>query len=276
MEAKQLIQAALREDLGSGDITTQAIVKPSQMARAKIVAKQDLVLAGVGLVPEVFKMLDPKTKWKSYRKDGTFVRRGSVVGTLRGRAQAILEGERTALNFLQRLSGIATLTRQYVRALSRTRTKIYDTRKTTPGWRSLEKYAVRVGGGVNHRVGLYDRYLVKNNHIEMAGSVAAAIEKILRYRKKVALEVEVRNLKELKEALRYPIDLVLLDNFSPRQLERALRLRAGREGRKVLFEASGGIDLQNIKDYAKAGVDFISVGALTHSAPAVDFHLVIT
>lgn len=276
MEAKRLIQVALKEDLGRGDITTEAIVNSSQQARAKIVAKQDLVLAGVGLVPQVFKRLDPETKWKPIQKDGAFVRRGGVIGRLTGRAQAILKGERTALNFLQHLSGIATLTRQYVRAVSRTGIKIYDTRKTTPGWRLLEKYAVRMGGGVNHRLGLYDRYLVKNNHIEVAGSVAAAIEKVLRRRKKVALEVEVRNLKELKEALRYPIDLVLLDNFSPKQLKRALRLRAGRAGRKVLFEVSGGITLENICNYALKGIDYISIGKLTHSAPAVDFHLVIT
>lgn len=272
MKIKQLVQAALEEDIGTGDITTKAVVSPSQKAKARIVAKQNLVLTGLPVAKEVFRRLDPGIRWKARKRDGDFVRKGAVIAAMTGKAAAILTAERTALNFLQHLSGIATLTRRYVQALSRTRTKIYDTRKTTPGWRLLEKYAVKMGGGVNHRMGLYDRYLVKNNHIDMAGSVSKAIAAILRRREKVALEVEVRNLKELKEALRFPVDLVLLDNFSPKQIGRALKFK--RKG--VQFEASGGMTLKNIRRFAQPGIDFISVGKLTHSPPAADMHLVVS
>lgn len=278
--ARNDVREALREDIGSGDITTQAIVPRAQTASAKIVAKQDLVLAGLAAAKEIFQRLDRKIKWKALKKEGDFVRKGTVLATIAGRAAAILTAERTALNFLQHLCGIATLTRQYVKALAKTKTKIYDTRKTTPGWRLLEKYAVRLGGGVNHRLGLYDRYLIKNNHVDQAGGIARAIEKVLRHRrrqsKKAAVEVEVRNLKELKEALQFPIDLVLLDNFSPAQIRRALKLHRTLkpQRRGVIFEASGGMNLKNIRRYAQPGIDFISVGKLTHSAPAVDIHLI--
>lgn len=199
------------------------------------------------------------------------VKKGEIIARLEGNARAILSGERVALNFLQRLSGIATLTRRYVKKIAKTKTKIYDTRKTTPGWRLLEKYAVRMGGGVNHRMGLYDRYLIKNNHVDTAGSVSQSIERVLRRRKKIPLEVEVRNLKELKEALHYPVDLILLDNFSPAQIRQAIRYKK----RGVIFEASGGMNLENIKSYAKLGIDYISVGRLTHSACAADIHLIL-
>lgn len=272
MELKEHIRIALEEDLGKGDITTEALFDSKAEAKAKIIAKQDLVLAGMDVAHKVFVHLDKKLIWKPRHKDGEFVSQGEPVVSLAGRAEAILKAERVALNFLQWLSGIATLTRQFVEKVEGTGVSILDTRKTTPTWRAIEKYAVQMGGGNNHRVGLFDRYLIKDNHIALAGSVAGAIQKILGQKKNgVPVEVEVQNLAQLKEAMQFPVDIILLDNFSPGQVKEAVSMGGG----KFKFEASGGINLQNVRAYAQTGVDFISVGALTHSAPAADLSLEI-
>lgn len=272
MELKDLIQQALEEDLGYGDVTTDCLLEQDKITPAQIVAKQNLVLAGLDVARKVFSFLDSKTEWSSKKKDGEEVLKGEVIAAFQAKANAILKGERVALNFLQRLSGIATLTRQFVKKVEATGVKILDTRKTTPGLRALEKYAVQMGGGNNHRLGLFDRYLIKDNHIAAFGSVSKAVEACLQKRKRgLLMEVEVRNFDELKEALQFPVDIILLDNFSPAQIKEALIFKNG----KVKFEASGGIHLDNVRHYAETGVDFISIGALTHSAPAVDLSLVI-
>lgn len=270
MELREHIRQAIEEDLGRGDITTEVLFDSNRKAQAKIIAKQKLVLAGLDVAHKVFTHLDCHLTWRPTHKDGEVVPKGDVVVHLVGRAEAILKGERVALNFLQWLSGIATLTRQFVDKVEGTGVRILDTRKTTPTWRAIEKYAVRMGGGNNHRIGLFDRYLIKNNHIALTGSVSKAVQQVLARRKNgVPVEVEVKTLDELKEALKFPVDIILLDNFSPAQVKEAVSMGGG----KVKFEASGGITLDNVRAYAETGVDFISVGALTHSAPAVDLSL---
>ncbi|MDO8494761.1 MAG: carboxylating nicotinate-nucleotide diphosphorylase [Deltaproteobacteria bacterium] len=272
MKLETLVQEALQEDIGAGDVTVEALVDPELQTKAMICAKEEAVLFGMKAAAEVFRQIDPTLQFNPCRHDKAHLKAGEKAAYLQGSVTAILKGERTALNFIQHLSGIATLTRKFVDAVAGTKVKILDTRKTTPGWRELEKQAVAAGGGVNHRHGLFDAYLIKNNHIAIAGSVSQAIEKVLKIRNpKLKLEVEVRDLKELKEALTFSVDQVLLDNFTPAQVKEALAFKK----KGVAFEVSGGITLQNVKDYALAGVDFISVGGLTHSAPAVDFHLVI-
>lgn len=271
MELKKFITQVLEEDLGSGDVTTATLISSEAQVTANIIAKQPMVLAGLDVAKKVFEYLDSDVEWNPKKKDGEMLKNGEVIAIAEGSARAILKGERVALNFLQRLSGIATLTRQFVDKVEGTKARILDTRKTTPGLRSLEKYAVQMGGGNNHRLGLFDRYLIKDNHIAAVGSVSKAIEAVLSDKKNgLLMEVEVKNFEELKEALKYPIDIILLDNFSVSQVKEALTLKKG----KIKFEASGGITLNNVLDYAKTGVDFISIGALTHSAPAVDISLV--
>lgn len=266
------IKKALEEDLGSGDITTDCLIPPGLQAEARIIAKQNLVLAGCNVAERLFNHLDKNCKWVADKKDGDKVKKGEVFATITGRAASILKGERTALNFLQHLSGIATLTKAFVDAVKGRKTKILDTRKTLPGLRALEKQAVLTGGGESHRMGLFDRYLIKNNHIDLVGSLSKAVEKVLANRKNgVLVEVEVRNFEELKMALRYPIDIILLDNFDPDQVHGAVKHVKG----KVKLEVSGGVNMENVAQYAATGVDFISIGALTHSAPAADLHLII-
>ena len=273
MELKTFIKQVIEEDLGGGDITTDAIISSDSKTTANIISKQSLVLAGMDVARKVFELLDPACEWKPKKKDGQVLKNGDLIATVEGKTQAILKVERVALNFLQRLSGIATLTREFVDKVEGTGSRILDTRKTTPGLRALEKYAVQMGGANNHRIGLFDRYLIKDNHIAAAGSVSKAVETVLASRKEdLLIEIEVRNFSELKEALKYPIDIILLDNFSPSQVKEALTLKKG----KIRFEASGRINLNNVLDYAKTGVDFISVGSLTHSAPAVDLSLIIS
>lgn len=272
MELKKFITQALEEDLGNEDVTTDTLISSEALATASIVAKQPLVLAGLDVAKKVFEHLNAQIEWKPKKKDGEVLKRDEILATVEGNARAILKGERVALNFLQRLSGVATLTRQFVDKVEGTGVRILDTRKTTPGLRALEKYAVQMGGANNHRLGLFDRYLIKDNHIAALGSISKAIEAVLAKRKNgLLVEVEVKNFEELKEALGNSVDIILLDNFSVSQVKEALTLKKGR----IKFEASGGITLNNVLDYAKTGVDFISVGALTHSAPAVDISLQI-
>lgn len=279
MTIKDLIRASLKEDLGSGDITSNSIIHKRQKIRAAIVAKQNLIVAGVNLAAEVFKTVNGKIRVKVVAKDGSLVKSGAVIAKIEGPARDILSAERTALNFLQHMSGIATLTRKFIATVRGTKTKILDTRKTTPGHRILEKYAVLMGGGTNHRTGLYDMYLIKNNHIDIAGSVIEAILAAQKAnRRKLPIEVEVRNMEELMDAVTFGADLIMLDNFSPKNTKKALKMvqilsKITKKCPKI--EISGGISLKNIKKYAKMGVDYISIGQITHSAPASDFHMII-
>jgi nicotinate-nucleotide pyrophosphorylase (carboxylating) len=265
------VTSALAEDLGNaGDITTDAIVPAEATGEAAIVARQKGVIAGLDLVAAAFKALDPEMRFFRAVQDGDEVERGGTIATVAGKTRALLTAERTALNFLGRLSGIATLTASYVKAVEGTGARISCTRKTTPGLRALEKYAVRAGGGVNHRFGLYDAVLVKDNHIAAAGSLAAAVERLsLRRKPRVKIEVEVDTLDQLKEALRFPIDAVLLDNMDVEMLRQAVKLVAGR----VATEASGGVTLETVRKIAETGVDVVSVGALTHSPRNLDSSL---
>lgn len=280
MTIKDLIRVSLKEDLGSGDITSNSIIHKKQKIRAAIVAKQNLVVAGVNLAAEVFKTVNRKIRVKVVAKDGGLVKSGTVIAKIEGPARDILSAERTALNFLQHMSGIATLTRKFVTSIRGTNTKILDTRKTTPGHRLLEKYAVLMGGGTNHRTGLYDMYLIKNNHIDIAGSVIEAILAAQKAnRRKLPIEVEVRNMEELMDAATFGADLIMLDNFNPKNTQKALKMvqiLSKITKKRPKIEISGGISLKNIKKYAKMGVDYISVGQITHSAPVSDIHMIVT
>jgi nicotinate-nucleotide pyrophosphorylase (carboxylating) len=265
------VAAALAEDLGSeGDITTDAIVPAESTGEAAIVARQKGVIAGLDLAEAAFKALDPKTSFVRVVQDGGEVASGGTIATVTGKTRALLTAERTALNFLGRLSGIATLTAAYVEAVEGTGARISCTRKTTPGLRAFEKYAVRAGGGVNHRFGLYDAVLVKDNHIAAAGGLAQALERLsARSGHLVKIEVEVDTLDQVKQALGFPIDAVLLDNMDVETLRQAVKLVAGR----VKTEASGGVTLERVRKIAETGVDLISVGALTHSPRNLDSSL---
>jgi nicotinate-nucleotide pyrophosphorylase (carboxylating) len=269
--AEPIVRAALFEDVGhGGDLTTDAIVARDSTATARIVARAAGIVAGLDAALLAFTLLDGDVEIDTLTGDGERIEPGGVAAKIFGSARAILTGERTALNLLCRLSGIATATRALVDAVAGTRAKIADTRKTTPGLRALEKYAVRCGGGVNHRFGLDDGVLIKDNHLALAGSIhnaVAAARAAVGHMVKV--EVEVDTIEQLREALAEPIDAVLLDNMTPAQLAEAVRVVDGR----VLTEASGGVTKENLLDIARSGVDLISVGRLTHSAPALDFGL---
>jgi nicotinate-nucleotide pyrophosphorylase (carboxylating) len=272
-----LLKSFLNEDIGSGDLTSESVVPAARRARGELLAKAPLVLAGIDLFAEVFRLLDPGTEMEILRHDGEELSPGESPARLRACARALLSGERVALNLLQRLSGVATLTRSFVRAVAGTGAKILDTRKTTPGLRAFEKYAVLVGGGQNHRKDLSDAVLIKENHIRLGGGVAAALRAAQSARGRARwIEVEVTNLDELREALAHGPDVVLLDNFTPTETRRAVeQVRASDPAGKIRLESSGGITLGNVRQFAEAGVDWISVGALTHSAPAVDLSLEI-
>jgi nicotinate-nucleotide pyrophosphorylase (carboxylating) len=264
------IGAFLAEDLGRGDITTQATVVRNARARGRFLAKEKMVVAGLEAAEAVFSTLDSQQQIEAFASDGDEVEAGKVIARTSGFADVLLAGERVALNLLQRLSGIATLTREYVRAVEGTRAQIVDTRKTTPGLRMLEKYAVLSGGGRNHRFGLDDGVLIKDNHIALAGGVAAAVEQA---KERVGhlhkVEVEVSNERDLREAIASGADIILLDNLSPEETARMVTL--SRElAPPIALESSGGITLENVRAYAEAGVDMISIGALTHSARAMD------
>jgi nicotinate-nucleotide pyrophosphorylase (carboxylating) len=265
------VAAALEEDLGqAGDITTDSIIPASATAEAEIVARKPGVIAGEDLAAASFKALDAHAEFVVDVADGGKVQPETRVARIRGKARALLTAERTALNFLGHLSGIATLTAAYVAAVAGTKARITCTRKTTPGLRAFEKYAVRAGGGVNHRFGLYDAVLVKDNHIAAAGGIAEALERLRSRRGHlVKVEVEVDTLDQLEEALRFPIDAVLLDNMDTATLKKAVTLVDGR----VLTEASGGVNLEAVGKIAETGVDLVSVGALTHSASRLDLAL---
>lgn len=292
-----LLEQALVEDQAVGDATTNLAIDPNLRASAAILARQDLVLAGLGSVPrffEIFARLDPRPPARTRFEvvshpeifDGVRVRAGQVLAVIRHNARALLSCERVILNLMQHLSGIASLTRQYADAIQGTRAHVLDTRKTVPGLRALEKYAVLCGGGTNHRIDLASGILIKNNHIALGGGIPAVLKRALERRKPgQRVQVEVRNLRELDEALANGAEAILLDNMTPKEVKRAVeRIRKeadeqpneGQETRWIPTEASGGIVLENIRAYAETGVDFISVGALTHSAKAADISMTIT
>ena len=268
---EQAVATALEEDLGGvGDITTNAIIPPDAQGDASIIVRKPGVIAGLDLAAASFKSLDPDVRFTRIVEDGSKVEAGATIARIAGKTRALLTGERTALNFFGRLSGIATLTAGYVAAVEGTHAKIVETRKTTPGLRALEKYAVRCGGGTNHRFGLYDAVLVKDNHIAAAGGLAEALNAVrTAVGHLVKIEVEVDTLDQLENVLRFPIDAVLLDNMDVGTLKRAIALVKGR----VITEASGGVTLESVREIAKTGVDLISVGALTHSARSLDSSL---
>jgi nicotinate-nucleotide pyrophosphorylase (carboxylating) len=269
-----LISNALQEDIGDGDHTTQSCIPPDARGKAILHIKQDGILAGMEIAEKILKFKEPGATFTAYKQDGDGMRDGDEAFVAEAGIHTILECERLILNCMQRMSGIATLTRQYVDRLQKYKTRVLDTRKTTPNFRLLEKEAVRIGGGLNHRFGLYDMILLKDNHIDYAGGVEAAIEKASAYRQSykpsLKIEVETRNIAEVKKVLAVgKVDRIMLDNFTPRQLAEALSLI----GDRFETEASGGINLTNIEDYARTGVDYISVGALIHQARSLDLSL---
>jgi nicotinate-nucleotide pyrophosphorylase (carboxylating) len=267
----ELIKHAIEEDIGHGDITSSLLVADDSISRALYIAKGSFVLAGFPFAREVFHLLDAHTDFKTFYNEGTRVRKGDILAEVSGKTAALLAGERVSLNILQRLSGIATLTSQYVEAISGTKAKITDTRKTTPCHRIMEKYAVRMGGGVNHRFGLYDGILIKDNHIEAVGSIKKAIKRAKKGHHLLKIEVEIEHLNDLKEAVEAGADVVMLDNMSVEDIKKAVKISSAR----VVIEVSGNIRLKNVKSLAMTGVDIISVGALTHSSPAADISLKI-
>jgi len=267
---RDTLLAALREDIGSGDLTSQATVSSSARATAQCVAKEDLVVAGAGVAQEIARLVDPDWEFGILTTDGKTASSGTPLAEIHGPARSILLVERTCLNLLQRMCGIATLTRRYVDRIQGTRARIVDTRKTIPGLRVLDKYAVSCGGGMNHRMGLYDGVLIKNNHLAFHSSVRDAIQQARRrLGHLVKIEVEVSNVDQLHSALSAGADVILLDNFTVAETRKAVEIVAGR----VPLESSGGITLETVRDFAEIGVDYISIGALTHSVSAVDIHM---
>lgn len=270
----ELITLAFAEDIGDGDHTTLCCIPSTEMGKSRLIIKESGVLAGVEMARRIFKHFDPDMRMDIFICDGAEVKKGDIAFTVEGRVQSLLQTERLVLNVMQRMSGIATTTRRYVKALEGTKTRVLDTRKTTPGMRMLEKEAVRIGGGVNHRIGLFDMILLKDNHVDFAGGIEQAITRAQSYlkekRKKLKIEIEVRNFKELDEVMKVGgVDRIMLDNFSPSDTREAVR----RIGGRYETESSGGITFDTLRDYAECGVDYISVGALTHSIQSLDMSL---
>ena len=265
-----ILRRALEEDIGTGDVTTLATIEPGTQARAELVAKEDFVLAGIDVAQRVFQLLSAETAFEKLITDGQTVKRGDVMAWLKGDAATLLQGERVALNLLQRMCGVATLTAAFVREVAGTQAVIVDTRKTTPGLRILEKYSVRMGGGGNHRMALYDAVLIKENHVAAAGGITAAVRRAQqRVPHTQKIEVEVRNQDEVAEALAARADILLLDNMTLTELIAAVEL----VGDQAITEASGGVNLETVRGIAETGVGLISVGALTHSYRAVDISM---
>ena len=278
MDEKKLISSlvdlAFAEDIGDGDHTTLSCIPITEIGSSELIIKEDGILAGVEVAIGVFKKLDSDLKVEVFINDGAHVKKGDVAFIVKGKVQSILQAERLVLNIMQRMSGIATITSMYVKELEGTTTKVLDTRKTTPGMRLLEKQAVKIGGGVNHRIGLFDMILLKDNHVDFAGGIENAILRAKQYlkdnNKDLKIEIEVRSLEELNEALRVGgVDRIMLDNFSTEKTMEAVQIVNGR----VELESSGGINFNTIREYALTGVDFISVGALTHSVMSLDMSL---
>ncbi len=273
-ELHALITLALQEDIGHGDITTKAIYTGQELAKADFIAKQDGIIAGIEVVALVFKMVDSSIVFTPLLSDGDPITKGDIIAKVKGPAGSILTAERTVLNFMQRMSGIATKVRKYADLIAHTNAKVLDTRKTIPGHRYTDKWAVTLGGGQNHRIGLYDRYLIKENHIAVAGGISQAIEACIRHRENektsAQIEIEVNTLAQLEKALAYAdVDFIMLDNMSTEKMIQAVEFTKGR----VKLEASGNVTLRTISEIAETGVDFVSVGALTHSVSAMDISL---
>ena len=267
----ELIDLAFAEDIGDGDHTTLCCIPDTAMGKSRLLIKEPGILAGVEIARKIFHRFDPDLKMTVYIEDGTAVKPGDVAFVVEGRVQSLLQTERLMLNVMQRMSGIATMTHRYVKKLEGLHTRILDTRKTTPGMRMLEKEAVKIGGGVNHRIGLFDMILLKDNHVDFAGGIENAISRchdhLKAKGKDLKIEIEVRNLDELKEVMRVGgVDRIMLDNFSPELTKEAVKIVGG----KYEIESSGGITFDTIRDYAESGVDFVSVGALTHSVKGLD------
>ena len=267
----ELIEKALAEDLGSGDVTSEATIPAESTSEAVMLAKQHLVLAGIEVSREVFLSLDPTIQFTPFAKDGDIIHAGTELARLSGNTRALLAGERVALNLLQHMSGIATLTAKYVEKIKGLKAVVLDTRKTLPGLRQLEKNAVRIGGGKNHRMGLYDMILIKDNHIKAAGSITNAVASARTKSGTLRIEVETKTLDEVREALAAKPDIIMLDNMPIDVMREAVRLIEGR----ALVEASGNVTLETVRRIAETGVDFVSSGSLTHSAPAADISMKI-
>ena len=267
---KPIIDYALNEDIGIGDITTNSLIPVDLQARATMVAKASGIVAGLSVAEYIFRTLDPQIKWKAFIHDGDRISTGELILEISGSYRALLTGERLALNFMQRMSGIATMTNNCVRELEDYHTQILDTRKTVPGLRLLDKYAVLMGGGTNHRIGLYDMVLIKDNHIKIAGGITAAVEQIKKNLSgSIKLEVEVTNLSEVSEALAAGADIIMLDNMTLHAMAESVKLING----QAKVEASGNMTIERLKKVAATGVDFISIGALTHSVTAFDISM---
>ena len=274
MSFPEIIKLALQEDIGSGDYSTLASVPENAQGKMKLLVKENGIIAGMEVAREVLWQVDPSISMKCFKNEGDEVKVGDIVFELVGPARSMLTAERTLLNFMQRISGIATVSKQYADAVKGTKTKILDTRKTTPNFRAFEKYAVKIGGSENHRFGLYDMIMLKDNHIDFAGGIEKAIDRTHEYLTQKGLnlkiEIETRTLDEVKRVVKHgKIDRIMLDNFTPKQITEALKMITG----KYETEASGGITLQNITEYAQTGVDYISIGALTHHIKSLDLSL---
>ncbi len=269
----QTIEQALAEDIGAGDATSNSILPPGAQMTGQIIAKQTGIVAGLDVAQAVFLAVDAQVQFKPLAQEGDLVQNRQILATLAGSARSLLTAERTALNFLGRMSGIASLTHQFVRAVAGTNAKILDTRKTAPGLRQADKLAVRRGGGENHRMGLYDMILIKDNHIDFAGSITEAVHRARAAQTGLPMEVEARTLEDVREALRLNVERILLDNMSLEMMREAVALRGNTS---TLLEASGNVSLERIRAIAQTGVDFISIGALTHSAPVLDVSLDFT
>lgn len=267
---KKIIKLAIKEDLGNlGDITSNTVLTKRDKATFHFVSREKGILCGINIARIVYELLDKKIKFTSFKNEGDAIKTNDVLAKVEGPAISLLTGERTALNFLTHLSGIATSTSMMVKLISETNTKILCTRKTTPGLRNIEKYAVKVGGGINHRIGLYDAILIKDNHIAIAGSISNALNKVKKLKNKIKIEIEVDNLKQFKEALKFNPDVIMLDNFKINDLKKAVKIAKN----KVILEASGKIDHSNVAKIAESGVDFISSGWITHSSKSLDIGL---
>ncbi|MFA5806103.1 MAG: carboxylating nicotinate-nucleotide diphosphorylase [Melioribacteraceae bacterium] len=269
-EVDRIISFALKEDIGSGDITTNSIIAKDKKSSAYFYAKENGIVAGLAIAKSVFKKIDKKIVWKNFVQEGEKVGAGTKIAMVKGSYRAMLTGERTALNILQRISGIATLTSKYVKQIESTKARILDTRKTVPGLRLLDKYGVKIGGGKNHRFGLYDMVLIKDNHIKAAGSITSAVEQVRKNLKgKFRIEVETTNIDEVRETLKCKADIIMLDNMNIEMMKEAVRIINNR----IKVEASGNIKSDNVLDVAETGVDFISIGTLTHSVKALDISM---
>jgi nicotinate-nucleotide pyrophosphorylase (carboxylating) len=268
-DVSDVLRRALAEDIGHDDVTTSLLIPEENESRAHVIAKDNFILAGLPFLKEVFRIIDPSVSLKYLFHDGDQVKRGDIIAELSGRTRSLLAAERVGLNILQRLSGIATLTNQYADRVKTFKAKVIDTRKTSPCLRFMEKYAVKIGGGRNHRFGLFDGILIKDNHIKAVGSIGEAIKRAKTGHHLTKIEVEAGNIHEMKEALEAGADIIMLDNMSVNEMKEAVAAANG----KVLLEASGNVTLERIGEIAETGVDYISVGALTHSAPAADISL---